>query len=723
MTPYKVEAEKPAAENSSGPKAAREELLATARARFDLAVEAEAEMRKEAEEDLRFRAGDQWPEDVKATRAQDNRPCLTINRLPQFIRQVTNDQRQNRPSIKVNPFDDAADIETAKAYQGLIRHIEYNSNADVAYDTAFEGTAIKGLGYFRITTDYSDAFSFDQEIFIKRIRNSNSVYLDPHYQQPDGSDSNWGFIFEDINIEDFKIKYPDSEFCNGQSDWKSVGDELPNWCDGKTVRIAEYFYKTFEKKTICLLSNGRVVEKDKLTFPLPEGFEIKSERETVLPAIKWCKITGRDILEETEWPGQWIPIIPVLGDELDVNGRRILEGVIRHAKDPQRMYNYWASSETETIALAPRAPFIGVEGTFEGFEEQWKTANTRSHAYLQYKSKLIGGEPAPPPQRQAYEPGTQAITQARMQSSDDLKATTGIYDASLGNRSNENSGVAIQRRNAQAQTNNFHFIDNLTRAMRHAGRIIVDLIPHIYDTERAVRIIGEDGSVKVVTINKVFGEKDKQKSYLLGHGKFDVTVSTGPSYQTKRQEAVESMLGFIQAYPAAAQVIGDLLAQNMDWPGSEKIAERLKKMLPPMLQEPKEGEAPKLPPEVQQQLAQISQQNEQLTKALNEAHDQLDTKKMELESRERIEFEKIKAQIEIELAKMGSKEAQVLLGHEISALNAQQAAAAARVPNEVMEEEQFKSDQNTGAGSFGAAQPIEQQQSTGGYPPGSTVEE
>lgn len=647
-----------------------EEILKTAKARFDLAVEAESDIRRDALDDLKFRAGEQWDHQVKSSREQDQRPCLTINRLPQYIRQITNDQRQNRPSIKVDPVDDKADIETAKVYQGLIRHIEYNSNADVAYDTAFEAAATKGLGYFRIVTEFCDPMSFDQEIKIKRIRNSFSVFLDPTYQEPDASDANWGFIFEDLSKDDYKAQYPNSEL-SGLEHWDSIGNTAPGWAEKASCRVAEYFYKSYEMAEIVQLSTGETITAEDLAkFGLPEGIGIVARRKTMIPKIKWLKINAIEVLERTDWPGKWIPIIPVLGDELDIDGKRVLEGVIRHAKDPQRMYNYWASAETEAIALAPRAPFVGAAGQFAGFEGQWREANRRNFAYLEYRPTSHSGAPLPPPHRIHATVDTGAITNARQLSAEDLKATTGIYDSALGMKTNETSGRAIQRRAQQAQTNNYHFIDNLTRALRHGGRILIDLIPHVYDTARAVRIMNEDGTVDMVKVNEVFEHKGKQVIYQLGHGKYDVTVSTGPSFATKRQEAVESMLALTSSYPQVAQVAGDLMVKNMDWPGAQEISERLKKTLPPgIADDPNEKQQP-LPPQVQAQMAQMNQMIEQLTEQLKHKTEEINTKTIELESRERIEMQKIQANVEIEMAKLGSIEAIELLRQEVTQIEA-----------------------------------------------------
>jgi len=646
-----------------------ESILEVARRRFKLAQEAENEIREKALDDLRFRAGEQWPESLRAEREDEGQPCLTINRLPQYVKQITNEIRQNRPAIKVIPADDNADVETAKIFQGIIRHIENASNAEVAYDTAAEGAATNSFGYFRVVTEYCDPTSFDLEPKIKRVRNHFSVYLDPAHQEPDGSDANWGFVFEDISKEDYKSTYPKSKLAS-MSDWESLGNSVPGWAGSKTCRVAEYYYKTFRAATICLLNTGEKVEKKDLPEFLPPEIQIINERDTAIPTIKHLKINGIEILEETEWPGQWIPIIPVIGDELYIDGQRILESVIRHAKDPQKMYNYWASVETEQIALAPKAPFIGVEGQFEGHKEKWAQANRKNFAFLEYKATSIAGEPVPPPSRNVYEPPVQAITNARIQASEDLKSTTGIYDASLGVRSNETSGRAILNRAQQAETNNFHFVDNLKRSIRHCGRILIDLIPKIYDTPRAVRILGEDDSADIVRVNEIFEEKGEQKLYELGKGKYDVIVTTGPSFATKRQEAAKTMLEFTRDMPQVAPMISDLIVKNMDWPGAQEIAERLKKTLPPGIAEDKDKKP--LPPEVQTQMAQMNQMIEALTQQLNEASELVKTKKMELESRERIEMAKIQANLEIESAKLGSTESIELLRQQIAQIQARQ---------------------------------------------------
>ena len=660
---------------AASPERNDEAILTEARARFRVAQDAESKNRLEALDDLRFRAGEQWPTEIKADRDFDGRPCLVINRIPQFIQQVTNDQRQNRPSIKVHPVDDRGDPDVAEVIQGMIRHIEYDSNADVAYDTAFDSAVTGGFGYLRVITDYENPLSFEQKILIKRVRNPFSVFFDPYSQEPDGSDANFALIVEDLSPEEYRAQYPNSEL-SSMSDWTALGNTAPGWAPSGKARVAEYYYRETKTEKIAQLSSGQTVLKRKLPkdangkIVLPDGITIVRERDAQVPVIRWCKLNGHEILEKTDWLGRWIPIVPVYGNELDIDGQRILEGIVRNARDSQRMYNYWASAETEAIALAPRAPFIGYEGQFEGFEAQWKTANRRNHAYLEVKATMLNGQPAPLPQRNTFEPAVQAITQARMIAADDLKATTGIYDAAMGAKSNETSGVAIQRRNIQAQTSNFHFIDNLTRSLRHTGRILIDLIPKIYDTPRAARIIGEDGDERIVRVNDPeFEEGGKKVLYRLDTGQYDVTVDVGPSFASKRQEAVASMLELSKAVPGIAQAAADLMVKNMDWPGAQDIAERLKKTLPPGLaDDPKEGEQ-KIPPQVAAQMQQMGQMVEQLSAQLNEAKDVISTKRMELESKERIESMKIDADLRKTLMTIDSREGVELLKQEILAVN------------------------------------------------------
>jgi Phage P22-like portal protein len=658
-----------------------DDIRVEAKARLILAEEAETEIRKLALEDLEFIAGKQWHLEDEEARRQDGRPCLTINRLPTFVNQVANDQRMNRPAIKVNPLDNIGSEETAEVIQGMIRHIEYDSNAEAAYDTAFESAVSGGLGYWRYLTAYADPLSFNQEIQVKRIRNPLSVYFDPYSQEPDGSDANWAFIVDDLSKDDYKAKFPHSELARPDADWTSIGNDQAAWVREDSCRVAEYYFKETHEETIHLLSDGVTVRAKDLKAHMAAaakvpGMNVRIEktRKTNVPVVKWLKLNGVEILEKTDWLGSYIPIVPVYGTERYINGKRILESVIRHAKDPQRMYNYWKSAETETIALAPRAPFIGAEGQFEGYEAQWKTANKRNHPYLTYKLVTSAGEPLPPPQRQSFEPAVQAISQAAQMAGDDLKSTTGIYDAGMGAQGNETSGVAIQNRGAQIQTSTFHFVDNLKRSMRHGGRILAELIPKVYDTAMSQRLIGSDGEQKIVQINQpTTDDSGKKVIYTLDQGRYDATIDTGPSFATRRQEAAAGMISIAQVYPKLMDVAGDIFVKAQDWTYAQEISDRIKKTLPPGLAD--DGKQEPIPAKAQAQMQQMQQMIQQLSQHLNQKSQIIEQKaiessmkKMELEHDERIELAKIQADIEINLAKLKSQSAQVLLGHQVKEL-------------------------------------------------------
>lgn len=604
-----------------------EKLIETAKKRFARCVEAEAENRKNFLDDVKFYAGEQWPQAIKRGRELDNRPCLTINRLPQFVRQVTNDQRQNRPSIKIHAVDSAADVETAEVMQGLIRHIESNSNADQAYDNAFFYSVVGGYGYFRVVTDYASDNSFEQDIFVRRIANPNSVYGDPDSHEPDGSDWRFCFVVEDVPIEDYERQYGKDE----GGEW--AGGEGDSWVTKDSVRVAEYYYTEAKKKTIYLKHDGSITgepSKDPL-------FPDVASREVETQVVKWCKIAGNKVVDRTDLPGTYIPVVPVYGDEILIDGKRELISLIRFAKDPQRMLNYWRSTETELVALQPKSPFVAAEGQLEGYESQWAAANTKNFAYLTYKPIDINGNPVPPPQRQSFAAPPSGVLQGAMNAENDLKSTTGIYDASLGAHSNETSGRAILARQKEGDISTFHFIDNLTRAIRQAGRILVQYIPAIYDTPRIVRILGEDGSEQMMPINQQAHTDIKgnptDRIYDLRVGAYDVECTAGPSYSTQRQEAAASMQAILQSAPQLMEVAGDLLVKNLDWPGADELAERLKKTVPPELRDQQQD----VPP----QLMQAVEQMEQAIQQREEAIGQLQQKITELEESKESEAAKV----------------------------------------------------------------------------------
>jgi hypothetical protein len=630
-----------------------DDKMATMRHRLKMAQSAYSDSREDELDDLRFMAGSpdnqwQWPADVLATRGSvqgqtiNARPCLTINKLPQHVRQVTNEQRQNRPSGKVIPADDNADVQVAEIFNGVVRHIEYMSDADVAYDTACDNQVTYGEGYIRLLTEYCNDETFDQDIRIGRVRNSFSVYMDPTIQDPCGADAEWCFITEDILKEEYERMFPDATPISTLYS-QGVGDQgISSWLQEDTIRIAEYFYNTYEKATLHLYPDNqtayRGTPQDKQLTAM-FGKPIRS-REVDRKKVMWMKTNGFDVLQEREWAGKWIPVVRVIGNEWEVDGQMYISGLVRNAKDAQRMYNYWTSQEAEMLALAPKAPFIGYGGQFEGYEMQWKTANTTNWPYLEVNPDVTDGAGAvlPLPQRAPPPLPQTGLIQAKMGAADDIKGTTGQYDASLGMQGNERSGKAILAREKQGDVGTYHYVDNLARAIRHITRQIVDMIPKIYDTQRIARIIGVDGEVDMVKFNPSQAEPVKEirdqmgalieKVYNPSVGTYDVMVTTGPGYMTKRQEALDAMSMILQSNPQLWTVAGDLFIKNMDWPGAQEMAARFKKILDPKVLS--EGDQSPEMMAAQQQLEAMTQELNRMTDIIANVQDSVAQREVDI---------------------------------------------------------------------------------------------
>jgi hypothetical protein len=564
-----------------------DEIIREAREAFQLAADYEADNRRDALDDLRFaRLGEQWPERVRRERELDGRPCLTINRLPAFIRQVVNDARQNKPGMVVHPVDSQADPATADLMGSLIRHIEQSSDAEVAYDTALDFAVTGGFGYFRINTRYAGDDAFDQDLVIERVANPFSIYGDPDGTAADSSDWNTAFVVDTLPKATFEARWKGAEAVDWGAD--SYAQLSGPWLEGDRVMVAEYWRREPVTRTILALSDGQVVEASvyqaqKAMFDALGVSVVGQPRSVASRKVTQRILTGAEVLERVDWAGRFIPIVPVYGEELHVDGKRRLRSLVRDAKDPQRMFNYWRTTTTELVALAPKTPFIGRKGAFETDSAKWATANTETHAYIEYD----GPEP---PQRQGFAGPPAGAMQEALSASDDMKAIMGLHDASLGMASNETSGRAIMMRQREGDVSTFHYIDNLSRALRHGGRILLDLIPKVYATARVIRVLGADGTAQAVAVNQPAAQVPGgganpelakiEKLYDLTVGRYDLTVESGPSFTTRREEAANQMIELIRAYPQAAPLIGDLLAKNLDWPGADEIATRLQAMLP-----------------------------------------------------------------------------------------------------------------------------------------------
>jgi Phage P22-like portal protein len=652
-----------------------EHFLKVARDRFRLAEEAERENREEARKDLAYLAGDQWSEADKQERRENNRPFLTFNKLPTFVSQVVNEARQNKPAIRVSPVDSGPDKDMARVMQGHVRHIEYDSDADVARETAVEYSVSCGFGAFRILTDYVSDESFDLEAKFERIEDPFTVYFDPHARRADRADMSWCFVRKRLSKDAFLELWPDCE--TATTNFFEGSDTDPEWMNESGVTVAEYWYIETEKRRFVACSNGAKGYLDEL-FPggkLPEGVSITKERTVMTRRVRCAKINGREILEDAEtlgsdWPGQWIPIIPVFGKELVVDGVRKLFSLIRFQRDPQALFNYYKTAMAETAGQTPRAPYIGVAGQFKGFERQWKTANVSPRGYLEYNRVDVNGAPAPAPQRQQFEPPIQALSIGAMQASDDMKACAGMFDAALGAASNEKSGIAIERRQKESDVANFHFLDNLARAQRHAGRILVDLIPRITDTEREIRILGDDFKQSVIRANAAYvDETGKQRLYDYSVGKYDVTVETGPSYTTQRRESFDMLTQMASASPKILDLGGDIIFRASDIPGADKLADRWKKTLPPELQEDEDEKDPNAQPPLPPQVQALIQQHETLLEQVHNLSGLVEGKQLELASRERIAAMQVKADLIKTFATIDHKEAIQLLNADLSDLD------------------------------------------------------
>lgn len=620
----------------------KDDILETARERMREAREAEDPHIERAESDLLFATGEgQWPESERAAREAEGRPTLTFNAMPQYVRKVCGQIRGMNPAIKVAPSDNIASKDTAEIIEGLVREIEYRCDAQSVYEGAAESAVQCGIGHFRIRSDYCDAQSFDQHLLIERIFNSFAVFYDPMAKKPDRSDAEFVFIADEMRKDDFKRQFPKATV----EDFKDVKVPIwwQDWRSGNMVTVAEYYWREYETITIYRMRSGQIIEGKQ-----PDGLDYVAKREAKRPVVKWAKLSGHEVLEgPLVVPGEYIPVVAVTGEEIHIGETVYRSGAIRHAKDAQVTYNVMRTASVETTMLQPRAPFMVTAKQVAGLETFWNQANSALRPYLPYNVD----DKAPPPSRVMPPVASQALTAEAQIAAEDMKRTIGIYDASLGARSNETSGVAIAQRQREGDMATSIYADNMAKAVAHAGRIIVGMIPHIYDAQRVVAILGEDAQEKLVVINEILPQiTPVGVQYVtrndLKRGKYAVRVAVGPSHSTKRQEAAEGMLEFMRVVPQAAPMVADLVAGVQEWPEADRIAERLRKALPPGMQEESEKEQPS-PEQMQARQQQMQAQQEQM--AMQRAAAEADIKKKIAEAHE-AEADAVKARAEAQKA-------------------------------------------------------------------------
>lgn len=692
-------------------------------ARFKAADEADKAQRTRELEDLKFvdDPDGQWPADIREQRkgktignvAAPARPCLTFDGVTPAIDQVTNSARSAHLAVQLKPKGSKANQETAETLKGLYRSIELDG-AQQARIWALERAAKCGRGFYRVLKVYANDGDFDLDIKIARILNQHSVFLDPHHQEADGSDADWGFIVDDQPLSTYTRLYPESKLAKyDESALQSLGADAPEWTNGegetRTVRVAEYFCRHWDKKTLVQARTAEGEYVNVLSDKLPAGAQIVKgpngeplhSRPVDVPRIVWQKINGVEVLDEQPWEGRYIPIVKVVGVETNVNGDRRYRGMVQKAKDAQRSKNYMRTKEIETIGLASYTPWLIAEGVIEGYESIWKTANAMNWSHLPFRQKSIGNTVTAPPERNTAEPPIQAIVMAAQQADEDLKRATQTFDPSLGlAQSKTQSGRAIERLQQQSEHGNSGYLENLAQiSMTHEARIVVGLMPYVYDRPgRIARILGEDGTPSSVMLNRPFvsdaqgqpqpaqpGDPSAKHFELTPEAEYSAVVSVGKQMSTQREEANVMLGQLAEAAPETVPFWADLWVRSMDFPGKDEIADRLKKMLPPQLQEgAEEGQID--PAQAQAQVQQLTLQLQQAQQELQEAQSGIAQAQIKAESAEKIKAAELDSKEQIAAMQADINRMKVMLetnvAHARIAADAQKAVLAANTAQE-----------------------------------------
>ena len=648
---------------SNGPREITDEdreILEEATERFERIQADDRENRENYRADTLFvySPGSQWPEEVRATRSAWRELCLEFNQLKQFVSQVVNDQLQNRPGIRYHPASGEASKEVAEILQGMARNIENESGAEAIYDNAFKSAVVGGRGAWRICSEYADDQSFNQRLCIKPIDDMLNVYADLDYEQPDGSDRNFVFVTCRYNIEEFKRKWPKAQAVNFESIESCWADTT------ESIIVADYYRRVCVKRVLVEMTDGTVGFKDEMPDEAdwPEGVAIKRERDVDTYKVEWFTINGYEVLERYEWPGPYIPVVIIPGDDMIINGKRCYQGLTRHARDAQSMLNFGMTQQAIHLSLTPRAPWVMAEGQNEGYEEMWKDANNRNFSALMYKPVTIGEQLAPPPQRTAPSMPDAGWNNWCQMMIGMIKSTIGMYEQSLGQKGNEQSGKAIVARERQGDNATFNFVDNLARGIALTGRILGVAFPVYYDTEQMVQVINPDDTRKMVMINQAMPNPDNPLQAIKNNditvGKYAVVSESGPSYATKREETADKLMQFVQAFPPAAQVAGDLMVKSLDIADADIIADRLKAILPPQVQQADAAKQEGKPPMDPQTMQQMQQQQQALEQA-KQTMDQMQQKIKELESgaQEKIQAAQVDAQVKLQQSELDAQTA------------------------------------------------------------------
>jgi hypothetical protein len=646
-------------------------IIEEAKRRFRKCEEWEAEARAHYKDDMKFAEGDpdngwQWNAGYADQRQRNGSPSLTLNKVREQNLQIVNDARQNKPQIRIQPVADGASRAAAKVFEGIVRHIEYISDAQTAYDTATYHQVYGGIGYIRLHCEVpqNDTTSFDQEIYIRRVADPLSVYLDPDIQRYDGSDANYAFIFENMKPDTFDEKYPKWK---GKVGHDAIGGN-DDWGNKENVRVAEYFRRSLKQTDTLMevppglfpeMPNGGTIRRSELepeAAQLLDTFELRT-RPIIDPKVEWFKIAGSEIIERGEWAGSYIPIARVVGEETVIDGKLDRKGHTRSSKDAQRIYDYYFSAAVEQVALQSKTPWLVPLETIENYETYWENANLDNRPYLPYNA-MKDGVALPKPERVQPPTMAPAFLQGLEMAANALMLTSGQYQAEMGAPSNERSGVAINARQRQADNATYHYVDHLAQGVRYLGRMIVDLAPKIYDTKRVMRIVGEDGSESHVILDpnapqahqevdaNDISEADVTAIFNPGVGTYQVVSDIGPAFATRRQEAFNAISQIMAHNPQFMSFAGDIMWKVSDFPYSDELEERFKQMLPPQI---KDANGP--PPEVQAMQAQMAQMHQAATATIQQAGQTVAQLKQQLADQQR-EHDRKDAELRLKFMQM-----------------------------------------------------------------------
>lgn len=665
-----------------------EELIARSIKRFKITADAESDCRRQALEDLNFSIGTgQWDAAVKANREIEGKPCLTINRAPAFLRQYTGEERQHRPAMLVSPVGSGADVEVAKIHQGVLRHIEVVSIADVTYDDSYDWMMRTGWCPWRVLPEYTSERSFDQEPRIHKFDNPFSCYLSP-VRAADGTDPLWAHVITDYSHDDYVAEFGETEFAKLNFPTQ-MGNAEPDWVTKDGVRVAEYWWIELQRKTLVLFEDGTTAFRDEITKD--EKAYIVGERETVARKVHFVKHDAVHVLETRDYLGKYLPFPEVNGVRLNVNGRTYRAGMVRDYRDAQRIYDFMVTRQVEQVDLVSKDPLMVPEEN-AAYAEDYRQMNRKNFSHLFFKTYDQQGRQLPVPQRAGREAPIQAMAEVIRQADYDMKAVVGIYGPSLGEESGsaQESGFSILERKQQSDTAAVSWHDNLNRAILWQGKILLDLWPKLINSARVQRIINPDDSVKhAVIYNSQHTPPENggtpleaeqmldpqiglKKAYDVGVGDYDLVLSTGPMYASARKEAFKALTAVIAENPQVMlPLVGDVWAKNADFPDAEVLAQRFKQLLPPNLQDSEGDDLQAKLTRAQAAVTALGQQYNQLVAELNRASDTIRTKRLDLESRERIALMNNFTALTVQRLKSHDAGAQALMDKQLEAITMQ----------------------------------------------------